>query len=92
MMRKPLIVLLHIGYWFVYLLLAVMMMYALSSSEDIGGAGAEEVLAAAFFCIILLPAIVFSCWRVLIDRNNFSRLPFRQSYPIPRVWERHERL
>lgn len=77
MMKKPLIALLHIGYWFVYLLLAAMMTYAVSGSEDIGGVGAEDVMAAAFFCIILLPAIVsFYTFYLVLFPRFFRRKKF----------------
>lgn len=69
-MKKPLIALLHIGYWFVFLILSIMMTYALSSNEDLSNDVTEEVLAAALFFIILLPAIVtfYTFYLVLFPR------------------------
>lgn len=69
-MKKPLIALLHIGYWFVFLILSMMMTYALSSNEDLSNDVTEEVLAAALFFIILLPAIItfYTFYLVLFPR------------------------
>ena len=69
-MKKPLIALLHVGYWFVFLLLSVMMTYALSSNEDFSNSVDEEVMAAALFFIILLPAVIsfYTFYLVLFPR------------------------
>ena len=69
-MKKPLIALLHIGYWFVFLLLSMMMTYALSGNEDLSNDVTEEVLAAALFFIVLLPAIItfYTFYLILFPR------------------------
>lgn len=57
-MKKPLIALLHVGYWFVFLLLSAMMVYGVSRSDAFSEEERREVLASAYFFIVLLPAII----------------------------------
>jgi len=76
-MKKPLIASLHVGYWFVYLLVAMMLSYALSGNEDVPENVGEEVLAMAFLFILLIPAIItfYTCYLVLFPRY-FGRKQF----------------
>jgi hypothetical protein len=76
-MKKSLIAILHIGYWFVYLLLAMMMMYAVSSSDEISETVGEEVIASAFFFMVLLPAVVtFYTFYLVLFPRYFGRKQF----------------
>jgi hypothetical protein len=76
-MKKPLIAFLHVGYWFVFLMLAAMMMYAISGNEDLPDDASEEVMAAAFFFIILLPAVVsFYTFYLVLFPRFFRRKKF----------------
>lgn len=80
-MKKPLLALLHIGYWFVYLLLAMMVMYALSGNEGIGEGVGEEVMFMAFIFIMLLPAITtFYTAYLLLFPRLFGRKKFALAF------------
>ncbi|MEM1359759.1 MAG: histidine kinase, partial [Bacteroidota bacterium] len=57
-MKKPLILLLHLGFWFLYLLLITVLLYAifqgvLNAEEEI-----DEVIAVSFFFMAVIPAVV----------------------------------
>lgn len=82
-MKKSLIAILHIGYWFVYLLLAMMMMYAVSRSENLSESGREEVIATAFFFMVLLPAIItFYTFYLVLFPRYFGRQQFGLAFLI----------
>jgi hypothetical protein len=82
-MKKSLIAILHVGYWFVYLLLAMMMMYAVSSSGDLPESVGEEVIATAFFCMVLVPAVVtFYTFYLVLFPRYFGRQQFGLAFLV----------
>lgn len=76
-MKKPLIALLHVGYWFVYLLVAMILSYAVSGNEEMPENVGEDVMAMAFLFILLIPAVItfYTCYLVLFPRY-FGRKKF----------------
>jgi hypothetical protein len=82
-MKKSLIAILHIGYWFVYLLLAMMMMYVVSRSDDLSESVGEDVITTSFFFIVLLPAIVtFYTFYLVLFPRYFGRQQFGLAFLI----------
>ncbi|WP_020567083.1 sensor histidine kinase [Neolewinella persica] len=82
-MKKSLIAILHVGYWFVYLLLAMIMMYAVSSSGSLSETVGEEVIATAFFFMVLLPAVVtFYTFYLVLFPRYFGRKQFGLAFLI----------
>lgn len=80
-MKKPLIALLHIGYWFVYLLLAMLLAYAMSGNKDMPENVGEDVMAMAFLFVLLIPAVItfYTCYLLLFPRY-FGRKKFGQAF------------
>jgi len=56
-MRKPLIFLLHLGFWSFYFLLLLVLLYALFSGEEVSRVD-EQVLAVAFLFMAFLPPVI----------------------------------
>lgn len=57
-MRKPLILLLHLGFWVLYLLLIMAFLYAIFEGRVNPEQVDEEVMATAFFFLAIAPAFI----------------------------------
>ena len=85
-MKKSLIAILHVGYWFAYLLLAMVMMYAVSSSDELSETVGEEVIATAFFVMVLVPAVVtFYTFYLVLFPRYFGRKQFGLAFLLGAV-------
>ncbi|MEL7160361.1 MAG: hypothetical protein AAFN92_06370, partial [Bacteroidota bacterium] len=69
-MKKPIIVLLHLGFWMAYLLLVLVLLYGLLSGGTEVGELDEGVMATAFLVLVLLPSLgtFYGCYLFLFPR------------------------
>jgi len=76
-MKKPLIVLLHLGFWLLYLLLMAAFMMLLSKEVDGERQLDEDLLVLVLGCVLLLPAVLtfYGFYWVLFPRF-FQRQQF----------------